>query len=295
MSNGYFDAYLPTATENNIQSRIEELVDEREHSPIASSVHSNISANISLSQSSETDQSISSSLIKKRRRRARFTNYTRKKQIKKAQKKYRQNQTESRYKENTTMRLWKSKVHSGMAYDPDIAYKTDTCVALGSMTYKCQWCNALKWKDETLGMCCSAGKVQLERLKQLPEPLYSLVNALHPDHVQFMNNIRKYNACFQMTSFGGKQVTADGFLPTFKVKGQVYHLIGSILPEPGQGSQYLQIYFVGEDEREVNIRCFKYPNLKPNLIKQLQDMLHQVNPYIKDLKSAIDKIPPSVI
>ncbi|KAL4083882.1 hypothetical protein QTP88_029321 [Uroleucon formosanum] len=78
-SNGHFDAYLSTATENNTQSRIEELVDEREHSPTASSVHSNISANISLSQSSETDQSISSSLIKKRRRRARFTNYTRKK------------------------------------------------------------------------------------------------------------------------------------------------------------------------------------------------------------------------
>jgi len=87
LSNGHFDAYLPTTAENNTQSRIEELVDEREHSPIASSVHSNISAKISLSQSSETDQSISSSLIKKRRRRARSTNYTRKNQMKK----YRQN------------------------------------------------------------------------------------------------------------------------------------------------------------------------------------------------------------
>jgi len=122
----------------------------------------------------------------------------------------------------------------------------------------------LEVKDETLGICCSAGKVQLERLKQLHEPLYSLVNDLHPDHVQFMGNIRKYNSCFQMTSFFGKQVTADGFLPTFKVKGQVYHLIGSILPEPGQDAQYLQIYFVDEDEREANIRCSKYPNLKPN-------------------------------
>ncbi|XP_025421174.1 uncharacterized protein LOC112691234 [Sipha flava] len=136
------------------------------------------------------------------------------------------------------MRLWKNKLHSGMAYDRDIAYRTDVCVALGSMTYKCQWCNALKWKDETLGMCCSAGKVQLERLKQLPEPLYSL-----------------------MTSFGGKQVTADGFLPTFKVKGQVYHLIGSILPEPGQGAQYLQIYFVGEDEREHHISLDQIDNV----------------------------------
>jgi len=47
-----------------------------------------------------------------------------------------------RYKKNTNMRLWKSKVNSGMAYDPDFAYRTDSCIALGSMTYKCLWCNA---------------------------------------------------------------------------------------------------------------------------------------------------------
>jgi len=74
-----------------------------------------------------------------------------------------------------------------------------------------------------------------------------------------MGNIRKY-VCFQMISFGGKQVTADGFSSTFKVKGQVYHLIEStcILPEPGQDTQYLQIYFVGKGDREANIRCSQY-------------------------------------
>uniref|UniRef100_A0A2S2QF97 Uncharacterized protein n=1 Tax=Sipha flava TaxID=143950 RepID=A0A2S2QF97_9HEMI len=36
LPNGHFDAYLLTATENNTQSRIEKLVDEREYSPIAS-------------------------------------------------------------------------------------------------------------------------------------------------------------------------------------------------------------------------------------------------------------------
>ncbi|XP_067131955.1 uncharacterized protein [Centruroides vittatus] len=96
-----------------------------------------------------------------------------------------------------------------------------------------------------------------------------------------------------MTSFGGKQIKEGGFSPTFKVQGQVYHLIGSILPEPGQDAQFLQIYFVGEDDREANIRCSKFPDLRPNLIKQLQLMLHEVNPYIKDLKTAIDKISPS--
>ncbi|KAL0852606.1 hypothetical protein ABMA27_016944 [Loxostege sticticalis] len=164
------------------------------------------------------------------------------------------------------------------------------------MTYKCQWCNALKWKDETPGMCCSAGKVQLEPFKQLPEPdckVYSLVKRLHPNHVHFLDNIRKYNACFQMTSFGGKQIKEGGFSPTIKIQEQVYHLIGSILPEPGQDARFLQIYFVGEDDREANIRCSKFPDLRPNLIKQLQLMLHEVNPYIKGLKTAIDKISPS--
>lgn len=80
-------------------------------------------------------------------------------------------------------------------------------------------------------MFCSVGKVQLDRLKHLPEFFYCLVNDLHPDHKHFMGNIRKYNAYFQMTSFGGKHITADGFSPTFKVKEQVYHLIGNILLE----------------------------------------------------------------
>jgi hypothetical protein len=61
-------------------------------------------------------------------------------------------------------------------------------------------------------MCCSAGKVQLERLKQLPEPLYSLVNALHPDHVQFMNNIRKYNS----KNLIKETQTGDDGYPKFK-------------------------------------------------------------------------------
>ena len=35
-----------------------------------------------------------------------------------------------------------------------------------------------------------------------------------------------------MTSFGAKQIIEDGFMSTFKVKGQVYHLIGSLQALP---------------------------------------------------------------
>lgn len=255
------------------------------------------------------------------KRRARYTDAKRRKQLKDAARKYAQSNPAvhraavaryqqdhpvvhraavSRYEQSNPRRRverralpWKVKDHSGMAYDPDMAYEADSTVALGTMSHKCQYCNALKWKEEAPGMCCSAGKVQLPPFEPLPEPLYSLVMGSHPEHVHFMNRVRKYNGCFNMTSFGAKQVLRDGLIPTFKVQGQVYHLVGSLLPAPQQEAQFLQIYFVGEDEREVRLRCSNFPEVKQELVKQLQRMLHDVNSYIKDLKTALDKVPPT--
>ena len=197
---------------------------------------------------------------------------------------------ESRYKERRAL-PWKVKANSGMAYNAHMAYEVDSAVALGTMSHKCQWCNALKWQEEAPGMCCSAGKVQLPPFETLPEPLYSLLMDCHPEHNHFMDRIRKYNGCFQMTSFGAKQVVVDGFMPTFKVQGQVYHLVGGLLPAPYQDPQFLQLYFVGEDEREMRLRCGNFPDVKQGLVKQLQRMIHDVNGYIKNLKTTLDRMP----
>ncbi|XP_054720603.1 uncharacterized protein LOC129230227 [Uloborus diversus] len=159
------------------------------------------------------------------------------------------------------------------------------------MDNKCPVCHAKKFKRESPGLCCSGGKVQLPPLPPPPEPLYSLLMGHHPDHRHFIDRIRQYNGCFQMTSFGAKQIKETGFMPTFKVQGQVYHLCGSLLPETEQQAQFLQIYFVGDDEKEAHIRSHNYPGVKPDLVKQLQHMLHEVNNYIKDLKTALDKVP----
>lgn len=103
-----------------------------------------------------------------------------------------------------------------MEYDLEIAYETDPQVSIGLMDFECKYCGALKWKNEAPGMCCCAGKVQLSPIQPPPEPLYSLLNNIHPEHVHFMSSIRKYNGCFQMTSFGANQVIEDGFMPTLK-------------------------------------------------------------------------------
>ncbi|XP_060858512.1 uncharacterized protein LOC132935889 [Metopolophium dirhodum] len=173
---------------------------------------------------------------------------------------------------------------SGLAYNPTIDYKNN----IGSMNQKCNFCNALKWKGEIPGMCCNIGKTQLDPLQPPPEPLRSLLEGDHPDHDHFINRTRKYNSCFQMTSFGAKQIVEEGFMPTFKVQGQVYHLYGSLIPNTQENPQFLQIYFVGEDEKEVQLRCSLYPEVKQALVKQLQNMLHTENKYIRELKTTID-------
>lgn len=82
-------------------------------------------------------------------------------------------------------------------------------------------------------MCCGNGKVQLPLLNEPPEPLKSYMDGFTSISKHFLKNIRKYNAGFQMTSFGATHVENDSqYLPTFKVQGQIYHQIGSLLPEP---------------------------------------------------------------
>ncbi|VVC43812.1 OTU domain [Cinara cedri] len=126
---------------------------------------------------------------------------------------------------------WKTKAFSGMKIESEKAYEIDKTVYLGTMSHKCAYCGALKFKEEASKMCFSAGKVQLQPFLPLPEPLYSLNMRFHFDQKHFMDRIRKYN-CFQMTSFGMKKIIEDGFLPIFKVKGQVYHLISNLQALP---------------------------------------------------------------
>ncbi|GFQ97536.1 uncharacterized protein TNCT_225071 [Trichonephila clavata] len=73
----------------------------------------------------------------------------------------------NKYKEKISeIRLlpWTSKPLSAFKYKPNFDYSMDEIVTLGPRL-PCSWCRARKWKDETQGMCCSGGKVQLPNLE----------------------------------------------------------------------------------------------------------------------------------
>ena len=178
------------------------------------------------------------------------------------------------------------------AYDSTVNYQNLPQIQVGSMNVLCVHCGALKWKGESPGLCCANGKVKLPNLIPPTEPLNSLMAGETPESRHFLENIRKYNSCFQMTSFGAsKEVSKEGFMPTFKVQGQVYHRVGSLLPLPEDQPQFLQIYFMGDYAAEANQRCSSIPNTRIGIVIYLQQFLHLNNAYVHLFKSALEKMP----
>ena len=154
------------------------------------------------------------------------------------------------------------------------------------LSLQCSNCGALKFEKETDSLCCSKGKVQLDVFPQ-PQPfLQHLYEGVDSNGKHFLANIRKYNSAFQMTSFGCNEVSMAGFNPSFRIQGQVYHLIGSIVPTQGESPKFAQIYFIDNEESEVATRSAIINGLKPDIVRGINQLLHQTNHYVELFKVA---------
>ena len=130
------------------------------------------------------------------------------------------------------------------------------------MQHECKFCQALKYPGEALGLCCNNGTVLLNDFQGTPEPLLSLLQGQLPESQHFLNNLRSYNAAFQMTSFGHERRKEGNYMPTFRIQGQVYHRIGSLLPMDGDEHRFIQIYFMGDSVEEASQRAKVVPGTK---------------------------------
>ncbi|GFY07986.1 uncharacterized protein TNCV_2580181 [Trichonephila clavipes] len=106
-------------------------------------------------------------------------------------------------------------------YNPAIDYSSIQNVVIGQMSYVCTYCQALKFNNETKRMCCAGKNIKLPHLEAPPEPLKALLGGSTVESRHFLSNIRKYNYCFQMTSFGAEIMTAQS-MSTFKIKKNKY-------------------------------------------------------------------------
>ncbi|GBC42223.2 uncharacterized protein LOC114190774 [Rhizophagus irregularis DAOM 181602=DAOM 197198] len=129
---------------------------------------------------------------------------------------------------------------------------------LGQMNHRCGKCGAMMWIDETVNksskspvftICCANGKVILPLLQELPYPLNILLLENNP-HSRL-----------------------------FQIHGEIYHRIGTLLPNPENPPSFAQIYIYDTDH-EINNRLSVIPNLDFNILIELQQMLHEINPYV---------------
>ena len=136
-------------------------------------------------------------------------------------------------------------------------------------------------------MCCKNGRVSLPPLRTLPDCLAELLDGATEDSRHFLENIRRYNNAFSMTSFGHTAVTQRGWNPSFIIQGQVHHRVGPM--EPANGNErYLQVYFLDSLEDQVEARTKDV--LRPHIIESLSDWLRQNNRLVKDIKTSHEKM-----
>jgi hypothetical protein len=70
-----------------------------------------------------------------------------------------------------------------------------------------------------------------------------------------------------MTSFSDtNEVWEPGFMSTFKVHGQLYPRVGSLMPLSNEEHQFLQIYFMGDEQQEANQRCSNIPSTRQEIV-----------------------------
>ena len=126
---------------------------------------------------------------------------------------------------------------------------------------------------------------------QCPDNLLNLLE----NNKSFVSNLRRYNNGLALASNGLKEILPDGYHPNVKIQGQVYHKIHPLTPELGEEKTFAQIYihdpdFNEEDElnRRMEVSSSGSKTMKKDIMKELQEMLHQVNPYVKDLKHVMD-------
>ncbi|KAK9049762.1 hypothetical protein SSX86_031269, partial [Deinandra increscens subsp. villosa] len=179
----------------------------------------------------------------------------------------------------------------------------------GDQIVICDVCNAKLWKDEAVlgrttelgkcySLCCAYGKVQLPHLKE-PSPTYKeLFSSRNNKSKYFLKNIRRYNSMFAFTSMGGKvdKSINKGKGPfTFRLSGENYHTIGTLLPKEGVKPKFSQLY-IYDTENEVGNRQRAFRSDKPEgafdvqLIKELKVMLDKENPLVKSYRMVRDSL-----
>ena len=107
----------------------------------------------------------------------------------------------------------------------------------------------------------------------------------------FKDSILAINNILSFTSEGvGKKDHAHSGWTQYRIGGPFHHMLGSLLTETGHCPAFAQIYTIGNSQAEADSRQQRAPNLNNGIVRQLQGILHKVNPYAQSFKHCAQRI-----
>nr|XP_011470514.1 PREDICTED: uncharacterized protein LOC101290818 [Fragaria vesca subsp. vesca] len=173
---------------------------------------------------------------------------------------------------------------------------------MGDMTNICIDCDAMYWSNESKQVpknsalvyteCCKEGRVRLPSARPTPAFLEELLDPRNGGQSSgFRENIRAYNTMFAFTSIGANvdPSVTDGLGPSvYKICGQVYHLMGSLIPPEGESPKFAQLY-IYDTQNEVENRQRVVQGLNEFIVQGLITMFNETNELVRFYRTIRDK------
>ncbi|XP_050340837.1 uncharacterized protein LOC126767347 [Bactrocera neohumeralis] len=75
------------------------------------------------------------------------------------------------------------------------------------------------------------------------------------------------------------------------IQGQIHHRIGSLLPLEDAQHKFLQIYFIGNVEHQLDQRQTINTEMRRGILRDLQQLLHEHHTLVRLFKTALDPMP----
>ena len=184
------------------------------------------------------------------------------------------------------------------------AHVTPAPHSLGDMNVACPHCSAWMWINERISqsslrnpkfqLCCDQGRYTLPSLKPTPTEIRLLLRNADDRAKDFRKYIRGYNSAMSFTSLGVNldQAVANSNHGAFnfRIQGGIYHRIGSLLPnDTNNRPAFSQIYVHDPEidfEIELGHRRAIGDHLQEVTLRELQQLMHRINPFASDLKNA---------
>ncbi|XP_019188283.1 PREDICTED: uncharacterized protein LOC109182587 [Ipomoea nil] len=179
----------------------------------------------------------------------------------------------------------------------------------GDATNQCVHCGAMFWFEERkknlstkasplFMLCCNNGKIKLPDNKLPPKGIFDLFFGNDELSKEFLHNIRTYNNMFCFTSMGGKidkNVNKGGAPPIFRLSGQNYHLMGTLLPEQGKEPHFAQLYIYDTaNERNNRINAVRgigdQDDIHVEIVNVIQKDLDENNVLVKSFRMAMSEL-----